>query len=102
MHERVRERLTEIQRLCRELGVRRLDLFGSAADGTFDPGTSDVDVLVEFVDRADLDRFGAYFALKEGLEDLLGRPVDVIVASAMRNPYVREQVMRTRQSLYAA
>jgi predicted nucleotidyltransferase len=34
--------------LCRRFGVRRLELFGSAVKGTFDPGTSDLDFLVEF------------------------------------------------------
>jgi uncharacterized protein len=102
VRELIASRLTEIRELCRTTGVRRLDVFGSAAGGPFHPATSDVDVLVEFSDDRDLDRFGAYFTLKEGLEDLLGRPVDVVVASAVRNPYFLEQVMQTRELLYAA
>lgn len=99
MHELVESRLAEIGALCRSLGVRRLDLFGSAAQGAFDVDRSDVDVLVEF---DGLDYFGTYFSLKEGLEQILGRPVDVVSAASIRNPYFREQVMRTRKVLYTA
>jgi uncharacterized protein with HEPN domain len=44
----VERNLTAIAELCRRFGVRRLDLFGSAATGRFDPGSSDLDFLVEF------------------------------------------------------
>jgi predicted nucleotidyltransferase len=48
------------------------------------------------------DYFDTYFTLKEGLERLLGRAVDVVRITSIRNPYFRDQVMRTRESLYAA
>ncbi|WP_131767276.1 nucleotidyltransferase family protein [Candidatus Protofrankia californiensis] len=103
MHPLIEARRAEIQALCRELGIRRLDVFGSAVGDSFDVDTSDVDVLVEFDDgRTGFDYFGAYFGLKEGLERLLGRAVDVVSVTSIRNPYFRERVMRTRQPLYAA
>lgn len=102
MHQSVSGKVDEIRALCRGLGVVRLDLFGSAASGEFDEATSDVDVLVEFAGGPDFDSFGAYFSLKEGLEALLGRPVDVVVAAAVQNPYFQAEVARTREPLYAA
>ncbi|WP_131746640.1 nucleotidyltransferase domain-containing protein [Frankia sp. Cppng1_Ct_nod] len=103
MHPLVEVRRAEIQGLCRRLGIRRLDLFGSATSEAFDPDSSDVDVLVEFdTDRAGFDYYGSYFGLKEELERLLGRAVDVVSITSIRNPYFRDQVMRTRQLLYAA
>jgi predicted nucleotidyltransferase len=102
VHEVVASRLAEIEALCRQLCVRRLDLFGSAAQGGFDVEASDVDVLAEFDDGPGFDYFGTYFTLKEGLERILGRPVDVVSVTSIRNPYFREQVMRTRELLYAA
>ncbi|MCR3746283.1 nucleotidyltransferase family protein [Lentzea californiensis] len=102
MHEVVAARLTEIEELCRTLGVRRLDVFGSAVSGSFDVRTSDVDLLVDFDAGDDFDHFGTYFALKEGLERILGRPVDLVVDSSIRNPYFREQVMESKETLYAA
>jgi uncharacterized protein len=102
MHAIIEARLGEIGDLCRRLGVRRLDLFGSAVGDSFDPDSSDVDVLAEFDVRPGSDHFGAYFGLKEGLERILGRPVDVVSASNLRNPYFRERVIQTREPLYAA
>lgn len=102
MHAAIASKRTEIESLCRELGVRRLDLFGSATGDAFDVVSSDVDVLVEFDPGPGFDYFGAYFELKEGLEAILGRPVDVVTASSVRNPYFRETLMRTKEQLYAA
>ena len=102
MHELIADRVTEIVDLCRRLDVRRLDLFGSALGDAFDVASSDVDILVEFATRPGFDHFGTYFALKEGLEAVLGRPVDLVSASSIRNPYFRQQVMETRETLYAA
>ncbi|EWM15712.1 nucleotidyltransferase family protein [Kutzneria sp. 744] len=102
MHELVRAKQHEIAELCHRLGVRRLDLFGSAVGPSFDVDSSDVDVLVEFDTAPDFDHFGSFFALKEGLERILGRPVDVVTTTSIRNPYFRQQVMATKETLYAA
>ena len=40
--------------------------------------------------------------LKEALEDLFGRPVDLVEATAVRNPYLRADIERSRELLYAA
>jgi len=102
MHAAIEEKRSEIEHLCRELGVRRLDVFGSATGDTFDETSSDLDVLVEFDATPGFDYYSAYFGLKEGLETIVGRPVDLVTASAVENPYFRERVMRTKEQLYAA
>jgi predicted nucleotidyltransferase len=101
MHPIVESKRAEIAALCRELGVRRLDVFGSAVSDDFDVERSDVDVLVEF-DTTAPGSLDTYFALKEGLEAILERPVDVVVTSAIRNPYFRAQALETREPLFAA
>lgn len=88
--------------LCRRYGVQRLELFGSAATGRDDPVRSDLDFLVEFEPLPDGSYADAYFGLLEGLEALFGRPVDLVVASAIRNRYFRESVDQTKTLLYAA
>lgn len=98
VHRVIEAKLREIEELCRALSVHRLDLFGSAVGDTFDTGSSDVDVLVEFDVGAGFD----YFDLKEGLERFFGRPVDVVSAASIRNPYFTRQVLDTRELLYAA
>jgi uncharacterized protein len=103
VHAVIESRRQEIEALCRALGIRRLDVFGSAVGDSFDVETSDVDVLVEFdTGRQGFDYYGTYFALKEGLERLLGRAVDVVSVTSIRNPYFRDRVMHTKESLYAA
>lgn len=60
-----------------------------------------MDFLVEFGDGVE-DRFVAYFGPRESLEALLGRPVDLVAAPALKNPYFAASVARTGQELYAA
>jgi uncharacterized protein len=95
-------RRDQIAALCRRHDVRRLELFGSAARGTgFDPDRSDLDFLVEFsADRP--PTLAGFFALREGLADLLGRPVDLVAPAALRNPYLRADIDRHREVVYAA
>ena len=96
------ERADDLRRLCKKHSVRRLDVFGSAAGGAFDPDDSDIDFLVEFGDIPPGGYADAYFGLLEGLEDLFGRPVDLVVDAAIRNPYFRRSVDQTRSPVYAA
>ena len=93
--------LAEIPELCRRYGVSRLELFGSAASGAFDSRRSDLDFLGEF--DADSSRlFDRYFGLKESLEALYGRRVDLVTAGSLRNPYFVESVNKSPQLVYAA
>lgn len=93
----------ELRDLCRRYHVRRLDLIGSAARDDFDPVRSDIDFLVEF-DRTHPEamKFRTYFELKEALERLLGRPVDLVEESAVVNPYLKAEFKRSRVPLFEA
>jgi|SRR6266853_512213 len=90
-------RLAEI---CRRFGVRRLDLFGSAARGDFEPGSSDFDFVVSFADKSPGSYADRYFDFAEALEHLLGHKVDLLTERSIRNPYFRREVESTRQILY--
>lgn len=91
--------IPEIAELCRRLRISRLDVFGSATSDDFH-AESDVDVLVQFARDGD-GLFNRYFDLKEGLEGIFGRPVDVVVEDSLRNPYFRASVERSRRTVYA-
>ncbi len=97
----IRAHLAELEALCRRFGVRRLEVFGSAAAGRLQPETSDLDFLVEFEPLTGAGYADRYFGLLESLEALFGRPVDLVVASAIKNPYFRESVERTKTVVYA-
>jgi uncharacterized protein len=92
----------ELRDLCRRFHVRRLDVFGSAARGDFEDARSDIDFLVEFQPLQPGAYVDAYFGLKEGLEQLFGRPVDLVSAGSIRNRFFRQSVERTKALLYAA
>lgn len=92
----------ELIRLCQRFGVRRLELFGSAASGDFDPQSSDLDFLVEFQDLPPAAYANAYFDLLEGLNDLFHRPVDLVTLSSVKNPYFLHGIEHSRTMLYAA
>lgn len=90
-----------IARVCRARGVRRIRVFGSAVEGRFDDERSDVDLLVEFMPDVQ-DLFDAYFGLKEDLEKLFARRVDLVMADAVRNPYFQAAATANAEDLYAA
>ena len=88
--------------IFRHRPVRRVDVFGSVARGEAGPD-SDLDVLVEFVPgaRASLLEMGA---IREDLEDALGRPVDVVSRRAVersRNPCRKRAILNGSVTIYA-
>ena len=96
----IEERAEELELLCRNYGVRRLDLFGSASTGRYAEEGSDLDFLVEFQPSALNAYADAYFGLLEALGELFGRPVDLVVESAIKNPYFLQSVVQTRTPIY--
>lgn len=95
--------LDAIEALCREYGVATLEVFGSVCTDAFDAETSDIDFIVHYRDDVDLGPWlQQHFDLKAELTKLLGRPVDLIMATTFRNPYIRRSVDATRRVLYAA
>lgn len=97
----VAERREAIADLCRRARVRRLDLFGSAVRADFDPARSDLDFVVVFDELAPVELADAFFTLKEGLESIFGRPVDLVVERVIRNPYFRARLDWERWAVHA-
>ena len=85
---------------CRKWGIRELSIFGSALRDDFNP-ESDLDFLVSFepVTPLDIDRL---LDMKEELEARLGRSVDLVEKEALRNPWRKHEILRTREVIYAA
>ena len=94
--------LAQVSSLCRRYGVRKLELFGSATTGAFDPQRSDLDFLIDFDPDGNESLFHRYFGLNEDLETLFGRKVDLVMVGALENPYFIDSVNKTRQTVYAA
>jgi len=84
--------------LCRQHGVRRLAVFGSAAKGTFDPERSDIDFVVDYLDWGP-GIFHRFFGIIVALEELLGRRVDM-TTEPIKDAFFREEVERTMSVIY--
>ncbi len=90
----------ELENLCDVYGVNQLELFGSASRSDFDPEDSDLDFLVEFSNTHALGASDRYFGLKEDLERLFQRPVDLVEVQAIKNPYFRQAIEQDKVLLY--
>ncbi|WP_374668991.1 nucleotidyltransferase family protein [Ramlibacter sp.] len=90
-----------IARLCDAAHVRRLALFGSGTRPDFDAARSDLDFLVEFEALPPKDYAEAYFTLREGLQSLLAKPVDLLTDASLANPYLRARVLEEARAVYA-
>ena len=102
MNRVVQEKLKELVDLCKNRGVRRLALFGSAAIGSFDRSSSDLDLIVEFNPMSPVEHADNYFGLMEDLQQLFEVSVDLIELEPIRNPFFRKAVTETQEVLYEA
>ena len=85
---------------CRKWRIRELSIFGSALRDDFAPD-SDLDFLVSFEPGVPLD-IDRLLDMKEELEAHFGRPVDLVEKDALRNPWRKYEILRTREVIYAA
>lgn len=99
MIQLIADNLDNLIRLCQEHGVRKLEVFGSAATGDFRTESSDIDFLIEFEKDAGMS-FGAMFGFQQAAAELLGREVDLVLNTRFRNPYFQEAVDESRETLY--
>lgn len=103
MHPLIAHHEEAIRALCRAYGVQRLDLFGSAATAAFDEARSDFDFLVAYPEGYDVGPWLSRLQeLEEDLAHLLGREVNVVMSTALRNPWFRREAEQTRVALYGA
>lgn len=91
-----------IMEACDRFGVARLHAFGSVLRADYRPGTSDIDLLVEFRPMHPHALVDAYFGLLDTLRDILGVDVDLVMADAVRNRFIAAEIERTKQVIYAA
>ncbi len=102
MHPAIAQHRSGISAICQRYGIRRLEVFGSAARGDdFVAESSDADFLVEFAADTPPD-LRSFFGAKAELEQLLGRGVDLVEPGAVRNPYVLANINSSREAVYAA
>lgn len=92
----------QIEAIAARFAVRRLAAFGSVVKGNFVEDTSDLDFVVRFDPPQNMGAADQYFGLKEALEELFGREVDLVDGDAVQNPYFKAELRETAVDLYAA
>jgi len=95
----IEQNIDKIRDLCSKYKVARLFVFGSVLSGRFKKG-SDVDFVVDFQDIDLYDYADNYFDLKDSLEKIFKRNVDLLEDKAISNPYLRQSIDSSKQLLY--
>ena len=91
--------IVSVSDLCKQHKVRNMYLFGSVLTNEFS-SESDIDLLVNFGDVNLYHYFDNYMELKERLEQLFNRPVDLVEEKTVRNPVLRRSIERNKKLIY--
>lgn len=91
--------IDKLNKLCDAHKVKELYLFGSILTDNFQD-SSDIDMLIQFYNVDLMDYFDNYMDLKEKLENLFNRPVDLVENQAIKNPIFRRVVDREKRLIY--
>ena len=89
-----------IAALCRRFGVSRLEVFGSAAVGGFEPASSDYDFIASFVLQPGVSMGRRFVGFSDALEALLERKVDLMTDRPIENLHLRAAVNASRKTVY--
>lgn len=102
MIQLIEENIEALRKICEENSVAELYLFGSALTDEFSD-TSDLDFAVVLKSNLSPVEYGdAFFGLLEGLERLFNRKIDLVSYWVVKNPVFKEELDRTKKTLYAA
>jgi predicted nucleotidyltransferase len=100
MHYIIENHLSELQEICKSYNVKRLYVFGSLGNDTFDINRSDVDLIVELNEKNPIERGETLMILWNKFEDLFGRNVDLLSNTNVRNPYLQQGIDATKKIIY--
>ena len=96
----IKEQSRSLIALCKKYEVERLYVFGSVVKGGFNPGTSDIDFIVELGKLSLLEKGERLLSVWSELEDLFQRKVDLLTDKPIVNPYLRKNVEKTKYLVY--
>lgn len=95
----LKDHIEQINLLCNTHDVKTLFAFGSVVSGKLKP-ESDIDLIVDIDSKDPINYADNYFALKFELEDILKRPIDLLEAKALKNPFLKKQIDNTKVLVY--
>lgn len=85
--------------MCKDHKVIELYVFGSILTDKFNK-QSDIDLLIEFGDVDLYNYFDNYTDLRESLENIFKRPVDLVENKTIKNPVLRKSIDRNKKLIY--
>ena len=91
--------INQIKDACASNKVKTLFAFGSVTNDTF-KADSDVDLVVDIAESDPLAYSDSYFNLKEQLENIFNRQVDLLEQKAIRNPFLKREIDQTKILIY--
>ena len=89
----------KLKTICKSHLVTKMYMFGSAASGTM-KRNSDIDILVNFAEMDLYNYFDNLLSLKEKLENIFNKPVDLLEEQAVKNPYLRRSIDKNKVLIY--
>ncbi|MCU0442990.1 MAG: nucleotidyltransferase domain-containing protein [Bacteroidia bacterium] len=93
--------IDQIKDICASNQVRTLFAFGSVTNDKFRPD-SDIDLIVDIAESDPLVYSDKYFNLKEQLERIFNRHIDLLEHKALRNRFLKEEIDQTKVLIYEA
>jgi predicted nucleotidyltransferase len=95
----ISKHITQIKSLCDSNSIKSLFAFGSITTTRF-RADSDVDLIVDIDADDPLEYSDKYFDLKFNLERLLNRKIDLLEHRAVKNPYLLDEINKTKVLVY--
>lgn len=91
--------LSRIKSLCKEYRVKNFSVFGSVLRDDFS-SDSDIDFVVDFNENDPIKYTDLYFQLKDRLEQILKRQIDLIEERGIKNPFFRKEIDESKVVIY--
>jgi predicted nucleotidyltransferase len=93
--------IEKIKQLCQELRVKHFSVFGSVLTDKFS-SDSDIDFVVDFDENDPIIYTDLYFQLKDELEQIFNRQIDLIEERGIRNSFFRKEINESKVVLYGS
>jgi predicted nucleotidyltransferase len=91
--------IDRIKKLCEKYKVKTFSAFGSVTRDDYN-NDSDIDFVVDFEETDPFKYTDLYFQLKENLENLLQRQIDLIEERGIKNQFFRKELDSTKILIY--
>lgn len=94
-----KKNIGQIKQVCKKYKVKKFSVFGSVLTEKFSTD-SDIDFVVDFSENDPIKYTDLYFQLKDKLEQILNRPVDLIEERGIKNSFFKKEIDKSKVVIY--